>query len=131
MACGDHGKRIVSITHGATTLGSPVGGSLSETVNFKEDRPATRKAPCTSMDEYGLRAAARFEDLITPIVRATKASLVYTVQKMDESGNVTITAINMRMGAANFDFDSPIYAENYEFAYDSGNAEDFAPITVA
>lgn len=130
MACTDHGKRITSIAHGATTLGQAIGGGVQESVTFVEDRPSVRKAPCLSVDQYGLTARAVFEDLVTPIVRGTKASLVYTLQQMDE-GTMTVTLVNMVMGAAGFQFDSAPHNEFYDFTYDSGDTDVIAPITVA
>ena len=130
MACTDHGKRITSITHGAVTLGQPIGGSVRESVTFKLDRPSTRKAPCASMDEYDLTATARFEDLVTPIVRGTSATLTYTLQQMDET-TMTVAITAMRMGGSEIDMDAPIHNQTYTFQYDSADSENFAPVTVA
>ena len=130
MACTDHGKKITSITHGATTLADPIGGRFNETVPFIEDRPSTRKAPCLSMDTYGLVASATFRGLVTPITRGTKATLTYTLQQMDE-GSMTIALVNMVMGPASGQMDSAPHDMTYEFTYDSGDSDVIAPLTVA
>jgi hypothetical protein len=131
MACTDHGKRVASITHGGTGLGNPTDFSVDETVTFKLDRPSTRKSPCASMDEYDLTATATFRDLVTPIVRGTSGTLTIAVQKNDESGNVSISLVTMRMGAAKFTGPNPFTEEIYNFQFDAGNAENIAPISVS
>lgn len=131
MACDTDLKRIVSIAHGATTLANPTGGGYDESVSFGESRPSTRKSPCLWIDTYVCRAMAKFQSLVTPITRGTKASLVYTLQQIGEAANTTVTIINMRMGQSSMDYNTAPYTETYEFIHDAANSEDLAPITVA
>lgn len=131
MACGDVGKRLVSIAHGAVSFGSPIGGGLQETIGYIMNRAGTRKSACVSMDEYDLEGRAKFRELRTPIVRGTQDALVYTIQKLDESGNVTVTAANMIAGANGMQFDSAPFDQEANFKYNAGNVEAFAPLSVA
>lgn len=132
MACGDQTKRIVSITHGATALASPHGGNWSEQNTVGESRPGTRKSPCAYLDTYGLRAFGRFGEHVTPITRGTVASLVYVLQDIDETGNVTVTLATMMMLNASGDYDGrPQHSQQYEFTLDAGDSENIAPITVS
>jgi hypothetical protein len=132
MACSDQTKRVVSIAHGAVNFASPYGGNIQESVEFAEVRPGTRKAPCLYLRAYSLRASARWGELVTPIARGTSASLVFTLQKVGESGNIVITLVNMRAGAAAYDVDAdPVFVQNMEFHYDSGDTDVLTPIAVA
>lgn len=130
MACSDHGIRITSIAHGATSLGSPVGGSIVSTVSFKEGYPSTRIAPSTCVDTLSIRATGTFRDLTTPIAIGTKATLTYTLQQKDLS-TMTAALANAVMGGTTFDFNGQFHEETYEFAYDSGDSDTTNPITVA
>lgn len=128
--CTDHGKRVVSAAHGATSLGNPTGFGVQEDVTFIEDFPATRKAPCLSVDKYRCGADVSFEDLMTPIAIGTKATLTITIQQMDE-GTMSLAIVNMVKGGGGFDGRKQVFDQAHAFAYDSGNSDVTNPLTVS
>ena len=130
MACSDNAVKITSISHGATSLAEPVGGSITEEVSTIANRPSTRKAPCLSIDTYGVRASARFQGLTTPIAVGTKATLTYVLEQQD-GGSTSVAVANMVKTGGGFDIDSVPKAQTYEFEYDSGNSDVTNPITVS
>lgn len=127
MAICDNAKRISDISHGLTSLAQPVGGGVTETVDWIENRPGTSTAPeCAAIDRYDCTARAVFQGLVTPIARGTSATLTYSLEEFD-GGTATVAVANMLAGASSFDFDTPPYRQTQEFKYKGSS---LAPITV-
>ncbi len=131
MACGTNAKRIVSIAHAAVTMAEPVGGSVSEDIQWGENYPGTRISGCIWIERYIARASAKWQGLVTPGVRGTTGNLVFTVKKIDDSGNTTITCADFKAGAAGFDLNTAPYPQTQDFRFDPQSTENLAPITVA
>jgi len=133
MACTANLYRIVTIKHGSTDVVTEcTGGSITEEVTFRENRPGTRKSPCIAIDSYGMRCDAEGSGFTTPIVRGTKAALTYTLENFANATTSTVVASNVRAGAARFDFNaSPAFKQGQEFVYDAADSESLAPIAVS
>jgi len=127
----DAASFLVTIAHGGDTFDSPVSGNIQETVEFVEIRTGNRISPCTYVRRYGLRATATWAEFQNPVVRGTLANLVYTLDKADSGGTITVTVVTTRAGAANFDMSRDDFqTQSQEFAFDAGDAENFAPIAI-
>jgi len=131
MACSTNTKRIVSIAHGAVGLVDPVGGSIDREVQFGRTRPGVRKSPALWVNEVNHRARGDCQQSQTPIAVGTKASLVFTLQKLDEAGNVGVTITNMRAGNVNVNLDQEPHRWSHSFEHDSGDTDDLAPVSVS
>ena len=132
MADKDNVYMLNSISHGANTLDSPVGGQIQEQITFLENRPGNRVCPVLAIQSYGVQAGVKFQDMETPIVRGTKETLTFTCKKVDHDGGGTkaVAVTNMRAGGVGFDFNTPPFAQTQDFVYDSGASDDLAPISV-
>ena len=131
MSCATNTVKIQSIAHGADTFDEPTGGDFDENVVIGENRPGTRIAPCVWLDQYGLRARAAWQGWQTPVVRGTKASLVYTLLQTNGSSTTTVTLANMVAGSSGGDMNSAPHKQTQELVYDSGTSDNYAPISIA
>ena len=131
MACTNNTKRVVSIAHGADAFDQPAGGNITETVVFGEHRPGNRKAACIYLASYGARAVAKWHGLQTPVVRGTKADLVFTIEQIDGTASSTVTISDVRAGGCSIDFDQEVHVQSQEFVHDSEDSDDLAPIAIS
>ncbi len=130
MASCSAGHRLSSITHSTLTMGDPVGGNVREEVTFVKNKPATRVTGCKAVDDYDVKANARFQTMITPGAKDTRATLTYTIKKWDGTTG-TIAIANMKQGACGYDMNSAPMVQDCDFEYDPGDTESIAPITVS
>jgi len=129
MAICDNADKIISIVHtGAGTMAQPVGGSITESVTWSENRPGNAVAPeCVKIDTYDCTARARFQGLVTPSSKGTSANLVFTLEEFD-GGSATVTVADMLNGAVEVDMDSRPYSQIVNFKYKGSSTN---PITVS
>lgn len=128
--CSNGVFQLVSVTHNSVGILSPMEFSYQETVEFVKHRPADRIAPCIAPKTYELRATVKRAEWGAPIVRGTKGDLVAVLNKIG-SGNVTVTLANMQAGAAEGNQSQDIGTQSQEFEYDSGDTDNYAPISVS
>lgn len=129
MAICDNADKLISITHtGAGTMAQAVGGSITETVTWSENRPANAVAPeCVKMDTYDCTARARFQGLVTPSTKGTSSTLTFNIEEFD-AGAGSVAVATMLNGAVSFDFDSRPFTQMVDFKYIGTSTN---PITVS
>jgi len=129
--CSDALYKIVSITHNAVAIDSPMEFSYQETVEFVKHRPASRISPCIAPSSYELRATVRNAEWGAPIVRGTKGDLVATMKQIAGT-TIAVTLANMQAGAGEGNQNTTdVGSQSQEFEYDAADVENFAPISVA
>lgn len=122
--------RVTGASLGGVSFDNTVGGSITETVTFLEDRPGARLSPASCIDAYGCVAEVKFQKPTTPAVRGTKASVTFNLKTISGS-SAQISVDNMLAGAYKADFNSKPHSHTQEATYDAGDAENLAPISAS
>ena len=130
-SCIDNTYRVTA-TWNAVARNDCVGGSVQRTCEFIEVTPGTRITPCRALNKLGVEVDIDYQDLMTPATTATRASVVFTLTKLDITpGTKTITIVNCRAGNDRIDMSSQPHRQTSTFVHDPQGTEDLAPITVA
>jgi hypothetical protein len=121
--------RTVSITHGATSLPDPIGGSMDSQVGVSETRPGTRLSPTVAIDSFGVNAVAKCSMRFTPIVPGTYATLTFTLLEYDNSTTGTVACTEMLATDWHANFNTKPHEYEQHFVYSADNTENLAPIS--
>ena len=120
--------RVTGASLGGTSFDNTVGGSITETVTFLEDRPGARLSPASCIDAYGCVCEVKFQKNVTPPVRGTKAACRFDLKTIG-GGSAFVEVANVCAGAFKADFNSKPHAYTMEGTYDAADAEDLAPVS--
>ena len=122
--------RVTGASLGGVAFDNTIGGSITETVTFLEDRPGARLSPASCIDAYGCVCEVKFQKPTTPAPRGTKDVCSFALKTISGSA-ATISVANIAAGAYKADFNSKPHSHTQEGTYDAGDAEELAPISVA